>query len=76
VLAQLRKLAVSASLAHKFDREAWKQQLGRMLNLWESLSRLKELFLAAPRPKSREEEWSPTDSFVVYENGKALELVP
>lgn len=77
IISQLRKLAVSSSLSHKFDREVWRITLTPLLQLWDKLTaKDNKLILQKPmKLRKKEVDYLPVESFVVLENEKVHELM-
>eukprot|EP00611_Tribonema_gayanum_P005335 TRINITY_DN14576_c0_g1_i1.p1 TRINITY_DN14576_c0_g1~~TRINITY_DN14576_c0_g1_i1.p1 ORF type:complete len:675 (+),score=206.14 TRINITY_DN14576_c0_g1_i1:201-2027(+) len=88
VLSQLGRLAAVGSAAAKFDREAWRRQLGPLLTAWEGLSAgsvngsaggagkdRRNSGGAARRPSGTAAEMTPVAAFVAMEEAQARDLV-
>lgn len=77
LLSQLRKLAVSGSDSGRFNREAWRQQLGPLLQLWDQeLAADGSSLLKKPmRVSIAESKLGPIDGFVVFEARTIYQLV-
>ncbi len=74
VLAMLKKLSVASSLAQRFDRVAWRAQLGPLLAAWEKLANADNGALLLPPAVLKDQE-SPVSSFVALESDKVHSIV-
>eukprot|EP00455_Lapot_gusevi_P046342 TRINITY_DN6084_c0_g1_i4.p1 TRINITY_DN6084_c0_g1~~TRINITY_DN6084_c0_g1_i4.p1 ORF type:complete len:746 (-),score=233.94 TRINITY_DN6084_c0_g1_i4:98-2335(-) len=78
IISQLKRLAVSASLTSKFNRDVWRVQLHPTLQLWTNLcsSNNNALLANAGRLAGRAEaDLGPIDSFVLLEIAKAHQQI-